>query len=583
MKKIILVQALVILTLLFGLSSCDKSDTNSSDDGFISNYTNTTISGIVFDQNHFPIQNAKVTAHGQVRFTDQNGIFVFSKIAVPKRKCYVVVEYNNYFTIMRSLAPVSKGVTRIDAHLIPKWNGQQDVFPSSSAYTAFLMDGSTINFPASTNFVYENGNPYSGNVYLNTYVLDPTTDMYSRQVPGGDQIGMDHNEEQMMDAYTGTLVELTDANGMPLQLANNTTPVLISQEIPAALAGGAPITIPAYYASNSNGDNSREGSADKNGSKFEHEVGHFSYWSTQVTSPDYGKIVCRVIDASGHPISGVRVQVGQAYGITGENGTFERKVPTGITIPVAVRAYDFYGISVVSNQAPWSSYEERLVELQLPVDLDRVQGTVVDCNNAPIEAMVALSWNGFVSNIYTTNGTFNLPTQAGMSGYMLNILTDHVDTLIPINVNYGLTDLGNISICAPEPLSTHNLVEVTNPDSTVTYTNFNTVAEGYMELDTIFNEISQTYINISGADGQIDLYLSHIGSAGSYPIGVDVSCYFMSSQSMSYQLESGTVNITEYGEVGGLIKGTVDGATMYGETLHIEFEVIRSANVNTGY
>ena len=588
MKKNTVLAILVAFVIALNFTACDKSDSNSSDDGFISAYTNTTITGIVFDENHIPVKGAKVVAHGQTRYSDANGIFVFQKISVPKERCFVTITYNNSFAIMRSKPAVAGGVTRLDAHLISYdgVNSETNVFTTGTAYTVNLSDGSSIEFPLGTDFVDQNGTSYQGNIIVRTSVLDATTDAYSRRAPAGDQIGLDKGSEMLLQTQTGLMIELSDDNGNPLNLAPNST-ANIAAQIPASLQGTAPSTASGYYASTSNGYNNREGGATENGGKYEQTVGHFSYWSTQVASPDYGTIKCRVIDASSHTLTGVRVQVGTAYGITGNDGTFEMKVPAGVDMDIAIRPLDFYGISISSPELAWASGETRLVELQLSQNLDRTVGTIVDCDNNPIEAQVSLSWENNVSSTFTTNGQFDLPSASASPSYQcqLHIVTDDYETILSVDVSQGTNNLGTINVCPTELPDIHNYVQVNQGDTLLLdYTNFYTTYKGVLLIDSATNNPINTSITVSGSDGQISITVDEASSTGEYTIGDGASAYFSSNNpSASYQLETGTVKILQYDDVGGRIKGVVDGTTMYDDNVHIEFEVIRAEDEIDSY
>ena len=584
MKTNISLSLLVLFFSVLTFTSCNKTERYSSDDGFNSSYTKTTISGIVYDENHIQIQGAKVTAYGHVQYTNANGTFLFENLSVNKHKCYITVEYSNHFTIMRSRKPITNGITNLDAHLIAYNNGvnsQTDNFIAGTPYVVNLNDGSSIDFTNST-FVDENGQPYSGNITCQSAYLDATSEDYSRQSPGGDQIGIDNSEEQLLDTRTGILVELKGSNGQALNLADGTT-ADISAQIPASLIGSSPGSTPMYFASNSNGYSNREGSATENGAKYEQTVGHFTYWSTQIASPNYGIIHCRVIDASGQTLAGVRVQVGEAYNITDMHGSFEMKVPAGIAIPVAVRATDFYGLSVTSNQSAWSNGETRTVELQLPNNLDEVTGELIDCNHNSISGLLTLRWNGYTSSVYTTNGHFSLPTISGASTYELYINSSLRDTTLSIDVNTGINNVGEISLCQPDLPDIHNLVEINQGDTLLLdYTNFYAYYDGHLYVDSITQDPIRSYAEVQGSDGYFTLDLQGVTSAGTYDISSNsMYCTGLINASGNYfQIDQGTLTISQYGTVGNKIKGQIDGIdSYYGSPIRIEFEVIRSEDV----
>ena len=95
--------------------------------------------------------------------------------------------------------------------------------------------------------------------------------------------------------------------------------------------------------------------------------------------------------------------------------------------------------------------------------------------------------------------------------------------------------------------------------SNQTFSNFNYFSAGYtIDTSGVYN---YTYISANGLDGYFDIYLVNIQSIGTYPIDGSytyVSVAPPSASSMS--LQSGTVNITRYDAVGGLIEGTFNGS-----------------------
>ncbi len=563
------------------MSSCDKLDTKTAD-SYISNYVKTTITGVVYDESHNLLQDVEVTAYGRVKKTDMNGVFVFEDLMVPKSKCFIVVKKDNYFAVMRSRTPIINDVTRLDAHLI-SYNGvvaETHIFSTGAASLVALSDGSSIDFTGSS-FIDKYGNAYNGQITLRTAVLDASGEDYSRRVPGGDQSGVDNGEEMFLDTRTGIMIELTDGSGNALNLASSST-ALMKALIPPALQGTSPGNIPMYYASTSSPNNNRDGDADENNNEYEMTLGHFSFWSTQIANPDFGIINCRVIDANNIPLVGVRVQVGNAYGITGNNGAFRMKVPTGMAMDVAVRSADFFGFSALSNESAWSNGESRFVELQLP-NLDHAKGIIVDCEGNPLAANVSLAWSAYVSNTFTNNGIFDLPFSVG-SNYQLHVITASVDTFMSVNLQSGVNNLGDISICS-EPFvpSVMNTVRVDSAGTGVifNYSSFYSSEDGHLYRDPVSLDPTKTFISVSGNDGDFQLDLMGVYSVGTYDINSDgLSCYFMSnSPSNSYQIESGTVTITQYGNVDGIIKGSVIGTTTYNDDVTINFEVHRSADV----
>ncbi len=562
-----------VLLLVLGLASCNNSG-DGEDENFVSSYARTTISGVIFDENHNPKSNVEVKAYGQSFTTGSDGVFLFTNLFVPKNKCYVVVEADGYFSCMRSRKPNLNAITRMDVHLVSLQEGEFFSFSSGTNYTANLSDGSSITFASSTAFVDKNGAPYTGTVNIHAKVLDASSPLYSRYAFGGDQIGLDNNEEQFLDTYTGMLVEISQPDGSYVQLAEGTTPAEVVQIIPPVfLTKSAPNSIPVYHASLTSGYNKRRGGGTKHGGGYVLSVGHFSYWSTQEQSPQYGTLKCRVIDAGGNTISGARVQVGKTYGITDDYGTFEIAVPAGLPMDIAILPEDFYGISVVSPQSAWSDREERFVELKTPTVLNRVQGQLVDCDDNPIAGQVSLVWSSNVSSIYTLSGSFDLPINAYPGEtYQLNVNTETIDTTLVLTMGNESENLGNIKLCEeyiPEPIVSKSSIRIQDNHENIIeeYNNFSTET-GRLYIDAI-NSYEWTEIHISGHGADLSFSIGDCSGIGSY--SADVLGTFNSVEIMDLY-----VNITEYGSVGGKIKGTAQGVIFNtSNTIRVNFEVDR--------
>ncbi len=578
MKYSIKLSVISLFLLLFGLVSCDNSD-NDNDENFVSGYAKTTIFGTVFDEYHHPKSDVEVHAHGYTTVTGENGTFLFQDIYAPKDKSYVVVKENGYFGNMRSRKTEINGITQIDVNLINLSEGEVNSFTTGMDYTAVLNDGSQIVFPSSTAFVDENNNIYNGTVVLKTKVLDASLPSYSRYAFGGDQIGLDGDQEQYLNTYTGIIIEISQPNGAYLQLAPNTTPVEITQEIPNAFLTkmSAPQNISVYHASLTSGYNKRGGGGKRKGSGYVHSVGHFSYWSTQNASPSYGELKCRVIDQSGNTMSGVRVQVGQTYGITNDLGTFDTHVAVGEGMEISILPQDFFGVSVSSSQPAWNSGEERLVELQLPVTLSRIQGQLVDCHEHPISGEVTLVWEENQSVTYASSGNFDIPTTAYAGEFCsLKIKTAEKDTVISIEMEAGGVNLGNIKICneyIPKPHTNNYVLVKNNGEVIAEYKNFNTATgqvtkEQYQGDETYYS----THIEVSGNDISFSLDIQNCNSVGEYEGG-----YGMLGENNIVDL---VINVTQFGNVGGKISGTATGIINtpgYDEfsNVKIDFEVVR--------
>jgi len=69
--------------------SCKKEDETRSETGSSAVSKKASISGIVVDENNFPVSNVGVNAYGHHVLTNQYGIFQFKDISVDEKRCLI--------------------------------------------------------------------------------------------------------------------------------------------------------------------------------------------------------------------------------------------------------------------------------------------------------------------------------------------------------------------------------------------------------------------------------------------------------------------------------------------------------------
>lgn len=118
--------------------------------------------------------------------------------------------------------------------------------------------------------------------------------------------------------------------------------------------------------------------------------------------------------------------------------------------------------------------------------------------------------------------------------------------------------------------------------SAQTFSAFNSFI-AYYHVDTTGMGSNYTYVDCSGTDGYMFISFDNIQSPGSYSIGSTVGVHIAPpgvSQQLSFS--SGTLTITRYDNVGGLIEGTFSGVCTDGTyTYNVtggSFSMIRSPN-----
>ncbi|OFX18362.1 MAG: hypothetical protein A2033_14020 [Bacteroidetes bacterium GWA2_31_9] len=104
----------------------------------------------------------------------------------------------------------------------------------------------------------------------------------------------------------------------------------------------------------------------------------------------------------------------------------------------------------------------------------------------------------------------------------------------------------------------------------------------FYHVDTTGSGSNYTYIDCSGSDGYFFMSLDNVQSVGSYTITTGVGAHFSPPGSSQITMQSGTIIITRYDSVGGLIEGTFSGTCIDGTYTYTvsngSFSMIRSAN-----
>jgi hypothetical protein len=155
--------------------------------------------------------------------------------------------------------------------------------PASSTITASSGGNVAISGGGSVDFAggfvnASNGSAYTGNVSVSTIYLNSTDQNFSASVPGNLKGVSASNQQGVLQSFGVVAVELNDASGNKLQLAQGKT-ATITLPIPAALLGNAPVSIPLWYFDDVKGWWKEEGTATKQGNNYVGVVKHFSFWN----------------------------------------------------------------------------------------------------------------------------------------------------------------------------------------------------------------------------------------------------------------------------------------------------------------
>jgi hypothetical protein len=170
--------------------------------------------------------------------------------------------------------------------------------------------GGEVTIPANA-LVNSNGTAFSGTATVTVTAFDPTTAQGMSAFPG--------NFEGVQAAGGATVpfqsfgfidVNITDASGNKLQLATGQT-ATITIPIPSGLQSGAPATIPLWYYDMATGQWKEQGTAalSGGGTVYTGTVSHFTPWNADLPISLLSTVTGTVVDGSGNPILGARVEV----------------------------------------------------------------------------------------------------------------------------------------------------------------------------------------------------------------------------------------------------------------------------------
>lgn len=241
---------------------------------------------------------------------------------------------------------------------------------SSAEATTLAVDSLDVVELEANAFVRPDGSAYSGNVYSELTIIDPSSD--PGVMPGGYQaLGLD-GTEGLMESWGAITATFESESGQALQLMQG-KPATI--RIPVAEGRSAsPASIPLFYYDQDIGIWREEGSAtlrNENGISFyQGSVEHFSSWNADVLY-EAVDVVGRVVDENGAPVANASVRsqgqdyLGSSTTRTAADGTFRLPVrpdsdvliaasgnalSNTITVPVPAADYAL-GNDIVLSQA----------------------------------------------------------------------------------------------------------------------------------------------------------------------------------------------------------------------------------------
>lgn len=354
---------------------------------------NVLLSGIVKDTEGNPVADVTVSTGSSVATTNASGLFSFSKVDVVANRSVVRFTKSGYFDVVRSVE-----VENEDSWNVVICKKDNSEFSSKATYASSAPKDleaakMKVSLEQDGYVIDATGKAFFGEVNAEMVYLDPNNENFADMMPGGDlaAVRTDGGEAQLV-SYGMTAVNLTDNNGNKLQLKDG-QPATLSFPIPEGMTENPPSTIPLWSFNESTGLWEEEGEATLVGDVYVGQVHHFSWWNLDYPEKQ-GTVEGYVKDASGNPVKGVTLHIGQVTTTTDSKGYYKQAVPANTDFEIVIRSADYGNYKNVHPVfvSGLDKKETRRVDITLPV-LYTVSGRIVNNGGGVNIASVWVNYN----------------------------------------------------------------------------------------------------------------------------------------------------------------------------------------------
>ncbi len=513
--------------------------------------------GQVFDPSGKPLENVEVSFNQASVYTDKSGAFLIKDQLMNKQGAQIRFRKSGYFEVYRTVIPVKGQIVNLQTQLIRR--GLTKTIQSAQGGLVETNGNASVLFQANS-FLDANSQPYSGNVRVYSYYLDPLADQTLWEMPGN-LTGRDQDGKLVVLRTMGMVkVELEDENGSPLKL-NPNLPAEMKVPIPASLLSKAEEFIPLWYYDPVKGSWIEEGKAKSNGSYYIGNVTHFTFWNWDFPYQAI-HLKFRLVDEAGIPRAGLGfvirdlTQWGHGSGATNSDGTFEGKIPENSSFAMVVFECNSNVIKTFHTQ----SADLDLGDVVVPNIISfRLVLSAKNCSGQPVT-------KGYVGLYDSLGSRFEyMPLNAGGSldtnlsackafNYLLKIVDkDALKGTSDIKFNFvgqAVVDLGEITVCEElndfiriNCLGNEYFFDAYSSNSNPPSLEFSTLGP-----DSIYFYMRIEDVNLSVGNPS-NLLLSH-------PLpNVQLNCISSNCNNVNYQ-------INYLGPKGGQIRGTFSGSLM---------------------
>jgi hypothetical protein len=556
-KKETLIVFALFLSLFF--YHCRENQDIIQDDNERPTLISSGVIGRVIDPSGSPLENVEVSFDQTVVQTDKDGVFILKDQLMNKQGAHIKFRKSGFYVVYRTVVPVKGQVVRLETQLIRRSLTQ--TIQSAQGGPVETNGNASVVFQANS-FLDAQSQPYSGNVRVFSYYMDPLADQTLLEMPGN-LTGRDEDGKFVILRTMGMLkVELEDENGNPLKL-NPDHPAEMKVPIPASLQSKAEENIPLWYFDQLKGTWIEEGKAKKNGNYYVGAASHFTFWNWDFPFTPV-QLKFRLVDASGKPVSNLPFDIrdlsnwGHGGGATNDDGTFEAMIPANGNFEMR----EVQCNSILKNFQTLNA-DLDLGDLVVPDVLKTFNLSLkaVDCNGQAVS-------NGYLSLIHSNgneidyfplnnDGSLNLNlSYCSGTAYEAKIvdavnLKERSDIEFDVS-NQTLVDLGELRIC--DELENYLKIK---------YLGNEYLLDARRTSDSTSNPLKKLDIYSFGYDSlwvliQIDDMNQPNGKPSYFSLdglnSVYLNC-FSNCDNVSY-------HITHLGPVGGRIRGTFTGSLL---------------------
>lgn len=559
--------------LIFCMYSC-KKDSQEKHPGpdpvkvDLTSKISCSISGYVSNEDGDPVKFAQVFSGDKQTTTDKYGFFSIVNVSLPETAGLIKVVSSGYFMGYRTFSPQKDKGSFVRIGLIAK--KEAGVVDAASGGEATTLEGGKIVLPANGIVVAAGGTPYTGEVHIYARWIDPAAGTGLQLGVPGDGRGADNSGFlKLLTSYGIMAVELAGDGGQLLQIAPGKT-ATINIPIPSSLSSTAPATIPLWSFNDSLGLWRQEGVATKTGNVFAGTTSHFSFWDGAVGA-DLVNVKAKIVDASAHPLANVAIAItpvgvplnagysglgfsdadGNVTGAIPANSNLVLQVMTPCSTPAYAKSFSSASADVDLGQITGNMGQSAVT----------ITGTVTNCDHQPVnDGYIQTYDHGFYNRIPVINGSFSFSGIA-CTNLVVNIVA--VDNVAhqqgePKTVTLtagGYNDLGALTACGT---STMGSLSFTIDNVTTDITEPTDTIASYFLISGLDDSKWTQVITLSGnpnQDQKIAFLMDGPDAIGSeHHITEVYSNKFPGGR--GYWPVPVTVNITEYGEIGGFISGS---------------------------